>query len=347
MIVDKKHKEIISDNSITKKFTSVYHNDLELNCNILNGDFFLDSFNYFPITENLMTFSDTYFWGDINKYSRFFSLDFYEHFKNKKSKFKKLKNLFILGSSSNDNYYRNMITFFPRLFFIKEKKINIAIHRKSSIIFREFLIKVCKNMNIESKLIFLDDEFYEFQDSQIPEFLSIGSSIKILSSLKNNSKNNKNNKNNKKLYISRNNCSFRNLINEGDVIERLKKNGFTAVDLNNYNIFEQIELFSNAETIVGPTGSGMANISFCNPGVKIFEISPSYNFKYEEILKNRYSEIAKHLNLKHSRLIADPVELNRKETKKSQNLSKEIISKSNYYKDLIIKIDSLDVIFKS
>ena len=63
---------------------------------------------------------------------------------------KNLKNFsdaVILGSSPSNSYFRNMITFLPRIFFISDEKVNLAIHRNTSNKFR-FFIKEILNRRI-------------------------------------------------------------------------------------------------------------------------------------------------------------------------------------------------------
>ena len=114
---------------------------LKLNCKIYKGNFYSDSFNFFPITPDNHSFLGVFLWGEKSRYTNFFTEDFYTYFNKKKKDFKKFNDVTILGSSVSDNYYRNLITFLPRIFFISDKKINLAIHRKSSNKFRNFLKK--------------------------------------------------------------------------------------------------------------------------------------------------------------------------------------------------------------
>ena len=52
-------------------------------------------------------------------------------------------------------------------FFIADKKINLAIHRKSSNKFRKFIKKIFQIRGIEViKTVYLDDGLYNFQNSQ-------------------------------------------------------------------------------------------------------------------------------------------------------------------------------------
>ena len=334
-ILDKKVKEIINDRDLNSKFTFSKNNQLNINCNILSTDFYLDSHNYFPITSDLYSFPEIFSWGDFNKYQNFYSKNFAQNFEKNYKDFKNYKDIFILGSSSNDNYYRNLITFLPRFFFNEKKNIKLCLHRNSSNKFRSFLKDLAKKLNINMQFVYLDDGFYKFQNSFMPEFFKKQNSYKILNSLKNQ------NIRNEKIYITRQNCSYRNIINETDIINELKKLDYRVVNPNDFNIFEQIDLFSNASIVVGATGSALANLVFCNPATKVFEISPKYKYEYENSFKLRYSNIAASLNLEYYRINADEVNIETTDKKIKKIISPVIIKKSNYYKNLIVKVNDI------
>ncbi len=81
----------------------------------------------------------------------------------------------------------------------------------------------------------------------------------------------------KKIYINRKDATvklLRYIINENEVEENLKKKGFTSLTLSDYSFTEQINLFNNAENVVGLHGAGFANIIFCRPNTKILELRP-------------------------------------------------------------------------
>jgi len=42
--------------------------------------------------------------------------------------------------------------------------------------------------------------------------------------------------------------------------------------LGTMSVLEQIELFSNADVVIGTHGAGLANILFCKPNTKVIEI---------------------------------------------------------------------------
>ena len=88
----------------------------------------------------------------------------------------------ILGSSPSNSYFRNIITFLPRIFFISDKEINLAIHRNTSNKFKVFIKEILKQKNINvKKFIYLDDDFYKFNNCQIPQFFNMAASTIILS----------------------------------------------------------------------------------------------------------------------------------------------------------------------
>ena len=82
------------------------------------------------------------------------------------------------------------------------------------------------------------------------------------------------------------------IINEDDIVTLLR-NGYKFINPQLYTIQEQIEIFSDAEKIVAPHGSNLANIIFCKPGTETFEITPMFrdNEKiFEEVFKFIYNQ---------------------------------------------------------
>ena len=329
-------KNITNDPVISSKFLSIYNNQVKLDCKIYKGNFYSDSFNFFPITPDNLSFLGVFLWGQKSRYTNFFTDEFFSNFNENKKNFKEFKKVVVLGSSVADNYYRNLITFLPRIFFISEKNINLAIHRKTSNKFRNFLKQILASLGVKlNKFVYLDDDFYLFNNSQIPQFFSKKHSIKILNQLLATKIIHKT----KKLYVTRKNASSRKIINESDLIDDLKSNNFQIVDTANMEINEQINVFSSAEIIISPTGSALANLVFCQEGTKIVEIRPQYNFDYENVFKKRYSDICDQLNLIYYSLDADPIEKDKidQNSAKYKFISPNVINNSNYYKNLLVK----------
>ncbi|MDA9676730.1 glycosyltransferase family 61 protein [bacterium] len=87
-------------------------------------------------------------------------------------------------------------------------------------------------------------------------------------------------KNIKNIYIDR---SFskshypvqRLISNEEEVKKYLLNNKFTSIKLHETSFLDQVNLFNNAECIVGLHGGGFANTVFCRPETKIIELKSS------------------------------------------------------------------------
>ena len=88
-------------------------------------------------------------------------------------------------------------------------------------------------------------------------------------------------------------------MNNEEVINLLKKKGYQIIRPENLSFKEQIDLFSNAKTIIGAHGAALTNIVFCREKTNIIEIIPS---SHPSQKCKRLSSI---LNLKYFRLITE------------------------------------------
>jgi tetratricopeptide (TPR) repeat protein len=103
----------------------------------------------------------------------------------------------------------------------------------------------------------------------------------------------------KRIYLSRQGAKHRSVLNEAGVISILEQYGFTVLHLEKLTVLEQIKIFAQAEIIVGPHGSALTNIIFCQAGTKIVElVSPVYMRPY-------YWVISQYLNLDHYYLLGE------------------------------------------
>ena len=208
-------KKILGNKSINDFFKHFVIKKANLKCSLLCGDFYADPYNYYPITrDNFYTFPDQFNWQKNN--SIFYENNFKNKFFKEIDSCKEISNAYVLGSSPSNNYYRNILTFLYRVYFINEKIINIAIHRNTSNYVREFIKYILDLKQIKlRKFIFLDDNFYLFKDCQIPSFLNNNDVIKFYESI---FPFNKSAKSDEFIYISRRNANWRNIINETDNI---------------------------------------------------------------------------------------------------------------------------------
>ncbi|MGG4146084.1 glycosyltransferase family 61 protein [Paenibacillus algorifonticola] len=78
-----------------------------------------------------------------------------------------------------------------------------------------------------------------------------------------------------RLYITRKDAAARFVTNEDEVLRYLKSKGFREIVLTPLSTAEKIAIFSSAQHIVAPFGSGSINIAFCEPGAALFELAPS------------------------------------------------------------------------
>jgi len=79
----------------------------------------------------------------------------------------------------------------------------------------------------------------------------------------------------KRVYISRADALFRRVLNEQEILPVLEEYGFTLVKLEKLSFQDQIILFRDAEAVVLPHGSGLANLVFCAKGIPVIELLPA------------------------------------------------------------------------
>jgi hypothetical protein len=97
----------------------------------------------------------------------------------------------------------------------------------------------------------------------------------------------------RRLYVGRRDASFRRVTNENELMPLLQKHGFEEVAMSRMSVAEQAKLFSEAEVIVGPNGSALANLVFAHPSCRVLEFfAPGwiveYNWMIAELLKLEY-----------------------------------------------------------
>lgn len=97
----------------------------------------------------------------------------------------------------------------------------------------------------------------------------------------------------KRIFISRKDSGVRILYNEDDVFKLFEPYGFKRYVMTDLIFLDQVELFSNAEVVVGAHGAGMVNILFCQPGTKIFEI-------FQERFDSAYAYLAQSIDLDYT-----------------------------------------------
>ena len=83
----------------------------------------------------------------------------------------------------------------------------------------------------------------------------------------------------KRIYIKRGNArNGRNLLNEDALLNLLDQYDFKIVQPDQISIWEQAQLFLNANIIVGPHGSAFVNMIYCQPNTSVIELFASSYF---------------------------------------------------------------------
>ena len=104
--------------------------------------------------------------------------------------------------------------------------------------------------------------------------------------------------NKKRLYLSR--SGRRQIKNELQVRDVVKKFDFEIVEDVARSIDEQIRLFKSASVIVSPHGAGLTNLLWCDPGTEVIEC---FGGGY---VRPHYYYISKLLKLKYSYIVDNP-----------------------------------------
>lgn len=71
-----------------------------------------------------------------------------------------------------------------------------------------------------------------------------------------------------RIYLRRS-SGYRNLTNQNEIETLLIKHQFTIVDPSKLSFLEQVNYFSKARVIIGPTGASFVNLIFCNKKVNL------------------------------------------------------------------------------
>lgn len=203
--------------------------------------------------------------------------------------------------------------------FLNKKKILINLNYKS--FQKEYCKKVNSNKFIFQKKntkIFVKNFYYlsKIHNSGNPRKQSI-SLIRDFFLKKNKPK--------KKIYISRKFESKRNLMNEEEFCNYLKKKNFEIHYFERYSILKQINLISKTKILIGFSGSGLINCVWLSKKSSLIDIRPE-----TDNYVNPFFSISNLIKFNYNFFLC----------KKTNFL------KSNHYANFIIDIDRFDKNFK-
>lgn len=131
-----------------------------------------------------------------------------------------------------------------------------------------------------------------------------------------------------KIYISRSNASIRRVSNETELTNILKDRGFTIVHLENMPIAEQARYFNQASIIIGPHGSGFANLIFSIPHTTIIEIDHGLMGKDQRSFYKRMSHL---MNCKYHAFYTDQTT--------EDHLEEDLLVDINAFNNLLDTVD--------
>lgn len=83
----------------------------------------------------------------------------------------------------------------------------------------------------------------------------------------------------KKVYLYRHAVTTGNgrlLKNQTNLVDLLTDIGFMNFDIAELPFYEQVHVLRNAQTVISPVGAALGNMIFCEPGVKVILLSPTY-----------------------------------------------------------------------
>jgi hypothetical protein len=85
----------------------------------------------------------------------------------------------------------------------------------------------------------------------------------------------------KKIYLDRENSTYRSIINYNDVINYYKKQGYKIIRMEKLSFDDQVYIISKADFIAGPTGASFASLLFCKKRAKVTLLMPkNYHSAY-------------------------------------------------------------------
>lgn len=73
------------------------------------------------------------------------------------------------------------------------------------------------------------------------------------------------------------------MVNSLDLENNLIKAGFSIIYPDLLTVQQQIDVFSNAECIVGASGAGLFNAIFCKPETKLLDIESEQHWIYAHV----------------------------------------------------------------
>ena len=219
----------------------------------------------------------------------------------------------LLQGASGENYFHFLCDILPKIwllntkvnineidFFLVNKRIKWQTNILNSLgINNNKIISAKNNRHIHAeKVLSVTHPWYfsgyiQEQVSNLPSW--------IIYELRNNFLKKTSPKKNLKIFLDRSGSKFNHLklINNQDVINFLKTKGYIILKPETLSLKDQVEIFNNANIIIGAHGAALTNIIFCEQKTNIIEIIPSSH------PSKKCERISKVLNLNYFRLVTE------------------------------------------
>ena len=213
--------------------------------------------------------------------------------------------LAVISSPGSENWYHWLLEILPRLMVLVESGIKydkIYINRLEQEWQKKSLKAVLDFLNIsEDKLLIINTDcavkasvlvvpsvpFIPSKGTPLPSWMV----DKLRKIFLDNKSDEKRSESYEKIYISRANASIRRVANEKELTKELKKLGFKILHLEKLSPHEQARIFNEARVIIGPHGSGFANLIFTNKDYMLIEIDNNYDISEPRSFYKRLTQI--------------------------------------------------------
>jgi glycosyltransferase involved in cell wall biosynthesis len=101
----------------------------------------------------------------------------------------------------------------------------------------------------------------------------------------------------RRLYLGRRDAAYRHIVNEGPFLALLERHGFEEVSMSGRTVADQARLMAEAEVVIGPNGSALANLVFASPTCHMIELfAPGWVVPFDWML-------SAHIGMKHTAII--------------------------------------------
>jgi len=228
----------------------------------------------------------------------------------------------LTGGAGNNNYWHWIYDVLPRLALCDEIiKLSDVDYFLVPSLNKKFQLETLNELNIPTEKLLSSDKYRHIKSNEliatdhpyaisgnstkdihnIPSWICLWLKDKFLTNKSTYKK-----KLPKKIYIDRSDSTsnlskLRALVNENEIKKIMNKNGFENVRLSDLHFADQVQLFYQADYIVGLHGAAFANLVFCRPNTKVLEFQST---TAGQVIEN----IAKANNLIYSSIRCEPID---------------------------------------